>query len=82
MTLLVHGDDESIEAILPKVPSCGSPAYGRPFLELFEEAGRDFYKLDPHLFSPAEVLIHNVETGKVHHHGRVNPEVLKQSFGL
>lgn len=82
VTLFVHGDDESIEEIVDQVPSSGSAAYGRTFLELFEAAGRDFYKLDPLLFSPAEVLIHNVETGRVHHRGRVNAEILKQSFGL
>lgn len=82
VTLFVHGDDESIREIGPRIPSSGSPAYGRPFLSLFEEAGHDFYKLDPMLFSPAEVLIHNVETGGVHRYGHVNVEVLKQSFGL
>lgn len=82
VTLFIHGDDEAIAAVGPRVPSSGSPAYGKPFLELFETAGRDFYKLDPLLFSPAEVLIHNVETGRVHHFGRINPEILKRSFGL
>ncbi|MEZ5944664.1 MAG: methenyltetrahydromethanopterin cyclohydrolase [Planctomycetaceae bacterium] len=82
VTLFVHGDDESIREIGPRIPSNSSHDYGRPFLELFEEAGRDFYKLDPMLFSPAEVLIHNVETGCVHRYGQQNIEVLKRSFGV
>lgn len=82
VTLFVHGDDESIAEIGPKVPSSSSEAYGQPFLKIFEEAGRDFYAIDPHLFSPAEVVFHNVETGNVHHFGGVNHDVLKKSFGL
>ncbi|WP_437188464.1 methenyltetrahydromethanopterin cyclohydrolase [Planctomicrobium sp. SH668] len=82
VTLWVNGDDDEIQEIGPKIPSSGSPDYGRPFLELFEKAGKDFYKMDPHLFSPAEIVLHNVETGRVHHFGGVNEEVLKTSFGL
>ena len=53
VTLMVSGDDDSITSVGPRVPSSGSDAHGRPFLEIFEDAGRDFYKIDPHLFSPA-----------------------------
>jgi methenyltetrahydromethanopterin cyclohydrolase len=82
VTLWVNGDDESIAEIAPRVPSVSSAAYGRPFLEIFEAAGRDFYKIDPLLFSPAEIVLQNVDTGRVHVAGRVNTEVLKRSFGL
>lgn len=82
VTLMVRGDDESIAAIGPKVPSSGSAAHGKPFAEIFEDAGRDFYKIDPHLFSPAEVVFHNLDTGRVHCFGHVAPEVLRQSFGM
>lgn len=82
VTLMVRGDDESIAAIGPKVPSSGSAAHGKPFAEIFEDAGRDFYKIDPHLFSPAEVVFHNLDTGRVHCFGHVAPEVLRRSFGI
>lgn len=82
VTLWVNGDDESIRKLGPRVPSSGSKAYGKPFLELFEEAGRDFYNIDPHLFSPAEIVFQNIETGRVHHFGGVNHQVLQKSFGL
>jgi methenyltetrahydromethanopterin cyclohydrolase len=82
VTLWVNGDDESLAEVLPRVPSRSSPAYGRPFLEIFEAAGRDFYKIDPLLFSPAEVVIHNIDTGRVHLSGSVAPQILRQSFGL
>lgn len=82
VTLWVTGDDESIAETGPKVPSSASPAHGRPFAQLFEEAGRDFYKIDPMLFSPAEVTFHNLTTGRVHRFGQIEPRVLKASFGL
>ena len=82
VTLWVNGDDESIRDIGPLVPSSASPAYGKPFLELFEEAGRDFYNIDPNLFSPAEIVIQNVHTGSLFHFGGTNHDVLKKSFGL
>lgn len=81
VTLWVRGDDESIERIGPMVPSSASHSYGKPFLELFEDAGRDFYKIDPLLFSPAEIVFHNLDTGRVFHFGAMRPVVLRQSFG-
>lgn len=81
VTLWVRGDDASISEIGPRVPANASSAYGRPFLEIFEAAGRDFYKIDPHLFSPAEIVFQNLDTGRVQVFGKVAPEILKQSFG-
>lgn len=82
VTLMVRGDDESIATIGPKVPSSGSSAHGKPFAEIFEDAGRDFYKIDPHLFSPAEVVFQNLDTGRVHVFGGVAPDVLRRSFEI
>lgn len=82
VTLWVNGDDESIAEIVQKVPSCSSAMYGQPFMSVFEAAGRDFYKIDPLLFSPAQVIFQNVDTGRVHLAGAVNVDVLKKSFGI
>lgn len=81
VTLWVRGDDSSIETIGPKVPSSASPDHGVPFAEIFARAGGDFYKIDPHLFSPAEVTFCNLETGRSHRFGRVDSAVLRKSFG-
>ena len=66
----------------PKVPAVASECYGKPFLEIFENAGRDFYQIDPHLFSPAEIVFQNLDTGRVHRFGQTAPDVLRKSFGL
>lgn len=80
VTLLVRGDDASIADLGPRVPAMSSPAYGEPFLNIFAAAGHDFYKIDPHLFSPAEVVFQNLDTGVVQQFGRVDPQVLRRSF--
>ncbi|MDB5385663.1 MAG: Methenyltetrahydromethanopterin cyclohydrolase [Planctomycetaceae bacterium] len=82
VTLWVRGDDASLAEIGPQVPANASASYGRPFLEIFEAAGRDFYKIDPHLFSPAEIVFQNLDSGKAQTFGQINPSVLKQSFGI
>lgn len=82
VTLWVRGDDDSIAEIGPQVPANSSEAYGQPFLDIFEAAGRDFYKIDPHLFSPAQIVFQNLDTGRVQLFGQVAPQILKQSFGV
>jgi methenyltetrahydromethanopterin cyclohydrolase len=82
VTLWVRGPDSAVTEIGPSVPACSSSAFGKPFLQVFEEAGRDFYKIDKNLFSPAEVTFCNLDTGKVHRFGRTEPDVLKTSFGI
>lgn len=81
VTLWVRGDDASLEQIGPKVPSCASADHGRPFAEIFEQYDRDFYKIDPHLFSPAVVMLANLDTGRLHRFGHTLPRVIHQSFG-
>ena len=81
VTLWVTGDDDSIAEIGPKVPSCAAEGYGEPFLSIFKAAGYDFYKIDPMLFSPAEIVIQNLDTGRVLRFGEVAAEVVRRSFG-
>ena len=71
--------DDQLAAIGPKVPSSGSKDHGALFAELFARYG-DFYKIDPLLFSPAEVTFVNLRTGRCHTFGRVEPGLLRKSF--
>jgi methenyltetrahydromethanopterin cyclohydrolase len=80
VVLAVTGDDASLVALGPQVPSSSSRDYGEPFAAIFARYNNDFYAVDPHLFSPAEVVFQNVETGKTHAFGGVNSEVLARSF--
>ncbi len=80
--LCVTGDDASLDAIGPQVPSSASRDHGDPFATIFARYNHDFYAVDPHLFSPAEVVFQNIETGRCHAFGRLEPGVLARSFNL
>ena len=80
VTLWVRGDDDALQALGPRVPSQASPDYGRPFAEIFERYERDFYRIDPLLFSPAEIHFVNLDTGKMLRFGPPQAEVLHESF--
>ena len=78
----VEGDDEELKALLEKAPASTSKGYGKPFMEIFKEAGYDFYKIDPGLFAPAVFVINNSKTGKTFTAGKIDVEVLKKSIKL
>lgn len=80
VVLWVRADDDLLAEVGPKVPASASPDYGAPFAAIFERYQHDFYKIDPMLFSPAEVVFHNLKTGRTHAFGRVAPEVMHRSF--
>jgi methenyltetrahydromethanopterin cyclohydrolase len=81
VVLWVRADDEVLSRVGPQVPSSASADHGAPFAEVFKRYGGDFYKIDPHLFSPAVVEFRNLKTGKVHTFGRPEPDLLRRSFG-
>lgn len=76
----VCGDDSSLTDIGPKIPSNASVDYGRPFVDIFKQYNNDFYKIDPHLFSPATIRLNNVDTGNSFCFGEINSAVLIESF--
>jgi methenyltetrahydromethanopterin cyclohydrolase len=82
VTLWVRGADKDLEALGPKVPSSSSADYGRPFAAIFEHYHRDFYKIDPHLFSPAVITLVNLDTGRAFRYGYTSPRVLHESFDV
>jgi len=78
--LFVLGDDDTLADLGPRLPSSASEDYGRPFSEIFKACDYEFYKLDPMLFSPACVVMQNLDTGRTHRFGVVNEDVLAHSF--
>lgn len=79
--LFVRTGDDVLAELGPRLPSTASPAHGKPFAEVFREAGGDFYKIDPRLFAPGEVVLRNLSSGRTHRFGRVEPELVRRSFG-
>ena len=80
VTLWLRGDDDDLQQLGPRIPSCASPDFGAPFAEIFQRYDYDFYKIDPLLFSPAQVTLINLNTGGSHRFGQWMPDVLRQSF--
>jgi methenyltetrahydromethanopterin cyclohydrolase len=77
-----HDDEAALKKIVTQAPSSTSTDYGKPFLQIFREADRDFYKIDHNLFAPAVLMVNNAKTGRVFKAGEVNPEVLSRSLGF
>jgi methenyltetrahydromethanopterin cyclohydrolase len=78
--LTVDAPDDELEAIVGRVPSSSSKDHGEPFGRVLEAADWDFYKIDPLLFSPAEVRLVSVRSGRSFESGAVELEVLERSF--
>ncbi len=80
--LTAEMDDEVLAEKTRKLPSSSSPSYGKPFLTIYEEAGRDFYSIDPSIFAPARVVITSLSSGRTYVAGGINERILTMSFGL
>lgn len=88
---LEYEDEQKLESIVKQAPSSSSKmlqearklAEKNPrFLEIFKEAGFDFYKIDPNIFAPAVVEVNNIKTGKTFRAGSLDTDLLKESLGL
>ncbi|HEY7077719.1 MAG TPA: methenyltetrahydromethanopterin cyclohydrolase, partial [Solirubrobacteraceae bacterium] len=78
--LTLDADDEELEPLVARLPASASEDYGEPFGKVLEAAEWDFYKIDPLLFSPAEVRLVSTRSGRGFHAGGVNLETLERSF--
>ena len=76
----VRADDEKLAHLAERLPSSSSADYGTPFVEIFRRYDNDFYKIDPMLFSPAEVWLTSAITGRTFHAGHLNAAVLGASL--
>lgn len=76
-TYTIHAEDDALAALAGQLPASSSSDYGMPFYETFQKYGGDFYKIDPMLFSPAEVTLTSSVTGRTFHGGRINLDVLR-----
>jgi methenyltetrahydromethanopterin cyclohydrolase len=80
VTLWLYCEDATLLEIGPRVPSGASSDHGVPFWEIFQRYDRQFYRIDPMLFSPAVVTFNNLKTGRSFCYGCLAPEVIRSSF--
>ena len=76
----VDDGDEAIVGLIDQIPSASSADYGKPFASIFKGYECDFYQVDPMLFSPARIVVHCLRSGTTASSGRLNPDVLRESF--
>jgi methenyltetrahydromethanopterin cyclohydrolase len=71
VVLWTRDAQNQIDALGPRVPASATPDGDIPFLTLFERQGRNFYALDPMLFSPAVITFHDQTSGRSSTWGRL-----------
>jgi methenyltetrahydromethanopterin cyclohydrolase len=76
----VQTDDAAIERVLEQLPAAASRDYGVSFGELFKRYDGDFYKIDPLLFSPAELALTNMTSGRTFRAGRVDAAMVAETL--
>ncbi len=80
VVLWVSAEDDQLAEVGAKVPASTSSVYGAPFASIFQRYNQDFYKIDPLLFSPAEIIFYNLKSGRSFAFGRIHETVLRRSF--
>jgi methenyltetrahydromethanopterin cyclohydrolase len=80
--MIIYGSSVSLQTDTDfdaeKIPSSSSTAYGKPFADIFKDAGYNFYKIDEGIFAPAKVTIENSSTGEIKTAGKINLELIKK----
>jgi methenyltetrahydromethanopterin cyclohydrolase len=76
----VKAEDDELARLVERLPSAASPDFGTPFYDIFKRYDHDFYKIDPMLFSPAEIWLTSATSGRTFHAGQLRPDVLRVSL--
>jgi methenyltetrahydromethanopterin cyclohydrolase len=79
--LFVSGPEDDARELAQLLPSGRSRDYGKPFAEVFQAFKGDFYAIDPLLFSPAQVIVSALDSGRSFHQGAVDEAMIDRSFG-
>jgi methenyltetrahydromethanopterin cyclohydrolase len=76
----IRAEDDELADLATRLPASASSDYGSPFYDIFKRYNNDFYKIDPMLFSPAEVWLASATSGRTFRAGQLNPHVLRASL--
>jgi methenyltetrahydromethanopterin cyclohydrolase len=77
---MIRAEDPELAELAKHLPASASADYGTPFYDIFKRYDNDFYKIDPMLFSPAEVWLTSATSGRTFHAGELEPDVLRSSL--
>ena len=76
----IRAEDDELADLATRLPASASSDYGSPFYDIFKRYNNDFYKIDPMLFSPAEVWLTSATSGRTFRAGQLSPNVLRASL--
>ncbi len=79
---LDYENPDELQQYLRGMPSEASRDYGVPFYKTFKAAGFDFFKVDHNVFAPAKVVMNELTSQRTFVAGRINPDVLMESFNM
>ncbi|HUS76692.1 MAG TPA: methenyltetrahydromethanopterin cyclohydrolase [Methanothrix sp.] len=79
---LKYENIEELQQYLKGMPSQASRDWGAPFYKTFKAAGFDFFKVDHNVFAPAKVVMNEIKSRSTFVSGKVNLDVLAESFNL
>lgn len=79
--LMVTGPADDARRLAAEAPSRASRDYGEPFAATFRRFNGDFYAIDPRLFSPAEVIVTAIDSGRSFRGGAIDRDIVDASFG-
>jgi methenyltetrahydromethanopterin cyclohydrolase len=79
---LKYDNLDELTQYLIGMPSTASRDWGAPFYKTFKAAGFDFFKVDHNVFAPAKVVMNEIKSKRTFVSGRVNQDVLAESFNL
>src|ERR671922_39294 len=73
-------DDDALRDLVERLPASASSDYGEPFAKVLKDANFDFYEIDPLLFSPAQIRLTSVGSGRSFEAGKLGLAGLERSF--
>lgn len=74
--IFVSGPDAAASRLAEQLPSRASRDYGEPFADIFRRFKGDFYAIDPMLFSPAEIIVTALDSGRTFRAGGIDQALL------
>jgi methenyltetrahydromethanopterin cyclohydrolase len=82
--LTVESGDEDLDKLTKELVFEATSIYGRTFAELLKETHFDFKRIPgyPGIFRPAQVLVNDLKSGKIHRAGNTNPYMIRKCLGL
>lgn len=78
--LTVAGDVAEAQRLAQQLPSRNSRDHGRPFADVFQAAGYDFYQIDGALFAPAEAWVSHLGSGQTWQTGALDLGLLRRQW--